>query len=101
MVEKDRLNSLLHIIEQKDILRNILEVTLDNDGIRTLIGEEISDVKVIGCSMVSASYKIGNKKVGVIGVIGPTRMDYRRAISTVGCVSEVLSDLVAGVCRSD
>jgi len=38
---------------------------------------------------------------GAIGVIGPTRMDYRRAISTVSYMSDVLSYLVAGVYGED
>jgi len=94
MVEEDRLNSLLHVIEHKDILRKILEDTMENDGIRILIGEEISDLKVMGCSMVSSPYKIGNKKVGVIGVIGPTRMDYEKVVPLVDYTGKLVSDLL-------
>ena len=54
MVEEERLNSLLSIIEEKNILRRILEKAIEIEGIRTLIGEEIEEEKVKGCSMVSS-----------------------------------------------
>ncbi|OHD66217.1 MAG: heat-inducible transcription repressor HrcA [Spirochaetes bacterium RBG_13_51_14] len=94
MVEEDRLHSLLSIIEERNILRGILEKTLENDGIRTLIGAEIEEEKVKGCSMVSTSYKIGNKLVGAIGVIGPTRMDYEKVVPLVDYTGRVVTELL-------
>jgi len=52
-------------------------------------------------SLVFSGYGIPGRVSGTIGVIGPTRMDYRRAISAVSYMSGILSDLVAGVCRGD
>ena len=46
MVEEAHLNSLLNIIQEKNILRGILEATLENDGVRTVIGSEIENMKV-------------------------------------------------------
>ena len=94
MVEKERLDSLLNIIEEKNILRNILEIAMEMDGIRTLIGDEIESTQVKGCSIVTTPYKIGNKKVGVIGVIGPTRMDYEKVVPLVDYTGRVVSDLL-------
>lgn len=94
MVEKERLRSLLSIIEEKNILRRILERTLEKEGIWTLIGQEIEEEKVTGCSMVSTSYKIGNNLVGAIGVIGPTRMDYEKVVPLVDYTGRVVSELL-------
>jgi len=94
MVEEERLNSLLHIIEEKDILKTILEICLERDGVRTLIGKEIADEKVSGCSMVTTTYKIGKSRVGVIGVIGPTRMDYEKVVPLVDYTGKLVSDLL-------
>jgi len=94
MVEEDRLNSLLNIIEEKNIIRRIMERTMEKEGIRTLIGEEIKEDKVTGCSMVSTSYKIGNKMVGAVGVIGPTRMDYGKVVPLVDYTGRVVSELL-------
>jgi len=94
MIEKERLDSLLSIIEEKSIIRRILENTLENEGIRTLIGKEIDDEKVRGCSMISNSYKIGNKMVGAVGVIGPTRMDYEKVVPLVDYTGNVVTEML-------
>ncbi|MBP7737406.1 MAG: heat-inducible transcription repressor HrcA [Spirochaetes bacterium] len=94
MVEEERLHSLLSIIEQNDILRRILSRTLESEGISTLIGEEIEEEHVRGCSMVSTSYKIGNKLVGAVGVLGPTRMDYEKIVPLVDYTGRVVTELL-------
>jgi heat-inducible transcriptional repressor len=94
MVEKERLQSLLNIIEEKNILRRILGRTIEKEGINTLIGEEIEEEKVTGCSMVSTSYKISNKMVGAVGVIGPTRMEYEKVVPLVDYMGRVVSELL-------
>jgi heat-inducible transcriptional repressor len=94
MVEKDNLDSLLHIIEEKNILRGILEIAMEMDGIRTLIGGEIESSQVRGCSIVTTPYRIGTRNVGVIGVIGPTRMDYEKVVPLVDYTGRVVSDIL-------
>ncbi|MCL1911404.1 MAG: heat-inducible transcriptional repressor HrcA [Leptospirales bacterium] len=94
MIEKDHLDSLLHIIEEKNILKDILELAMRFDGIQTMIGNEIESSYVKGCSIVTSSYKIGNKNVGVIGVLGPTRMDYEKVVPLVDYTGKIVSDLL-------
>lgn len=94
MVEEARLNSLLSIIEEKNVLKEIVETGLDKDGVYTLIGAEIPDARINGCSTVISSYKIGNKNVGVIGVVGPTRMDYEKVVPLVDYAGKVVSDFL-------
>ena len=94
MVEKENLNSLLSIIEEKNILRDIFEMAMQMDGVQTLIGNEIESDHVKGCSIVSTPYKIGTRSVGVIGVLGPTRMDYEKVVPLVDYTGKVISDLL-------
>ena len=94
MIEEERLQSLLYIIEEKDLLRKVLELSMKKSGINVLIGNEIENPRVIGCSMVSTSYKIGNKTVGSVGVLGPTRMDYEKVVPLVDYTGRVISDLL-------
>jgi heat-inducible transcriptional repressor len=92
MVEENRLNSLLNIIEEKNILREMLVSTMEGEGVKILIGSEILSNKVSGCSMVSTSYKKGNIRVGVLGVFGPTRMDYEKVVPLVDYTGRIVSD---------
>jgi len=94
MVEEQRLKSLLNIIEEKNILKGILEQQVEHEGIKILIGEEIENEKVWGCSFVTSSYKIGNKPVGAVGVIGPTRMDYEKVVPLVDYTGKAVSGLL-------
>jgi len=94
MVEEKRLNSLLSIIEEKNILKNILESHIDNEGVKILIGEEIDNEKVTGCSLVASSYKIGNTPVGAVGVFGPTRMDYEKVVPLVDYTGKAVTSLL-------
>lgn len=94
MVEEKRLNSLLNIIEEKNILKSILEENIETEGVKILIGEEIDSSKVTGCSLVSSSYKIGNKPVGAVGVFGPTRMDYEKVVPLVDYTGKAVSGLL-------
>jgi heat-inducible transcriptional repressor len=94
MVEENRLNSLLAIIEEKNILKNIIEKDISQNGVQTIIGSEIMDEHINGCSMVSTAYKIGNKNVGVVGIIGPTRMDYKKILPLVDYTGRLISDFL-------
>ena len=99
MVEEQRLHSLLNIIEEKNLLKNILEKQIEKEGITILIGEEIDNEKVTGYSLVASSYRIGNKPVGAVGVIGPTRMDYEKVVPLVDYTGKAVSGLLTRMSR--
>ena len=98
--ERDRMLSVMELMEARGWFGSMLSQWSSAEGVQVVIGEESRDEALRGLSLVFSRYGVPRRVSGAIAVIGPTRMDYRRAISTVGCVSEVLSDLVAGVCRS-
>ena len=100
-VEKERMLNVMELMEMRDWLGSAFSRRLTDEGVQVVIGEENRDEALRDLSLVFSRYGVPRRVGGTIAVIGPTRMDYRRAISTVGCVSEVLSDLVAGVCRGD
>ncbi|MGL4370369.1 MAG: heat-inducible transcriptional repressor HrcA, partial [Spirochaetota bacterium] len=85
--------------EEKKLLATIMERCLEKEGINTLIGKEILEEDISGCSIVTTSYKIGNKNVGVIGIIGPTRMDYKKVVPLVDYSGKVVSDLLTKMSR--
>ena len=94
MVQEDTLADLLNIIEEKSILKDIFESAMENETITTIIGNEIYDSRVKGCSIVAAPYRIGNKNVGAVGVVGPTRMDYEKVVPVVDYACKMISELL-------
>jgi len=99
MIEEERLKSLLNIIEEKNILRRILEAEMPDEGIKTLIGSEIEEARVAGCSMVTSTYRIGNANVGILGVLGPTRMDYEKVVPLVDYTGRAVSTLLTNMSK--
>ena len=49
--------------------------------------------------MVTASYEIAGRTVGVIGVLGPTRMEYAKVLPIVEYTADVLSELLTQLCK--
>jgi heat-inducible transcriptional repressor len=100
-IQKDRMLSIVELMETKGWLSSMLPQRSSHEGVQVVIGGENQDEMLQDLSLVFCHYGVPDRVGGTVGVLGPTRMDYRRTISTVGYVSEVLSDLVAGVCRED
>jgi len=84
----------LRLIEDKDTLYNFLS-GMDNTGVSVIIGGENRFDELKGYSVVTASYNLGSKALGSIAVIGPTRMEYSRAVSMIDFVCKNLSDYLA------
>ena len=99
--EKDRMLSIMELMETKNWLSSAFGPRSDDFGVQVVIGEENRNETLRDLSLVFSRYGIPDQIGGTIGIIGPTRMNYRRAISTVNYISRILSDLVAGVSRSD
>lgn len=84
------LRTLLAMIERKDLLVRVLDEYLDGPGLTVVIGTENSSPEMQAFSLVSSTYFDG-ARTGRIGIIGPRRMRYSRAISAVDQVSRAVS----------
>jgi heat-inducible transcriptional repressor len=86
---------LMEVLESRDIVRDLLHEMLVDGGVRVVIGEENREDAMKGCSIVVTRYGVPGEVSGAIGVIGPRRMPYGRAISSVRYMGSLMSDLVA------
>jgi heat-inducible transcriptional repressor len=86
----------LRILEQRDILEEILAEALAPGvkGVQVMIAGEGRWEELSQCSMVLSRYGITGQATGALGVLGPTRLHYGRAISTVRYMAGLMSDLV-------
>ena len=64
---------------------------IENENIQIYIGDESGTDLLADCSLISAPYKKNNKTVGVLGVIGPKRMDYERIVEIVDFTAKMFS----------
>jgi heat-inducible transcriptional repressor len=98
-VEKDRMLNIMELMEAKAWLRPVLSRQTSRERVQVIIGEESNEDALRDLSLVFSRYGVPQKTGGTVGVIGPTRMNYPRAISTVDYMADVLSDLLADVYR--
>ncbi|MFO1418724.1 MAG: heat-inducible transcriptional repressor HrcA [Methylotetracoccus sp.] len=90
LANMDRLRSLFEVFQQKEDIVHLLDRCLETSGVKIFIGEESGCRSLEPCSVVTASYSVEGQAVGVLGVIGPTRMEYERVIPLVDITARLL-----------
>ncbi len=90
--KSQRTLTLLRLIEREDWLETALGPESVEQGIRVIIGQENRDEALQDLSLVIGNYGLSGHSRGVIGVVGPKRMDYTKAISSVNYLSLLLSE---------
>jgi heat-inducible transcriptional repressor len=87
------LQTLLQLIEEKERLLKLLNEYIDGPGLTVVIGAENLDPSLRPFSLVLSTYGEGATQ-GTVGVIGPTRMRYSRAITVVDGAAQAVSRLL-------
>lgn len=91
----DRMQALLEMLEQRTFLEDMLSDWAPERGVQVVIGGESRRDEMSDYSMVLSRYGLPGESSGVIGVLGPVRMQYARTIGVVRYVSSLLDDLMA------
>jgi heat-inducible transcriptional repressor len=86
----EKLRRLFEAFDEKRAILQLLDMSLDGVGVQIFIGRESGYQILDDCSVVTAPYRADNGAVGVIGVIGPTRMAYERVIPVVDLTAKLL-----------
>ncbi|HRD67931.1 MAG TPA: heat-inducible transcriptional repressor HrcA [Candidatus Competibacter sp.] len=87
----DKLRQLFEAFNHKRDLLHLFDQCLHAEGVQIFIGEESGFGALEGCSVVTAPYTVEGQVLGVLGVIGPTRMAYDRVIPVVDVTARLLA----------
>ena len=81
----ERASEIINAFEEKKLLGDLMpqQENDDNEGIRIYIGEESPVQSMKDCSVVTATYELGEGMKGTIGIVGPKRMDYEKVVDTL------------------
>ncbi|MFJ5488256.1 heat-inducible transcriptional repressor HrcA, partial [Hansschlegelia beijingensis] len=91
----ERIRLLLDDLESKKGVIDLLGRAEQGDGVRIFIGSENKLFSLSGSSMVAAPFRDGDRKIiGVLGVIGPTRLNYARIVPMIDYTAKVLGNLL-------
>lgn len=91
-----RASDLITTFEEKSLLGLLVDQSAeerDEHGIQIYIGDENGVQSMKDCSVVTATYELGEGMRGTIGIIGPKRMDYEKVVSTLKTLKHQLDDL--------
>lgn len=92
--DTEKAKSFVSLMEDKDLLINILRDTSMSQNINIIIGQENTFSPIKDLSIITATYSLEDKKIGKVGLIGPTRMDYHNLIKVLRVFSTQVSDLL-------
>lgn len=95
----ERRAGVLEFWEERSTLRGMLPDWLTERGVRVIIGEENKEKSMRYCAVVVAQYGVPGEISGAIGVVGPTRIPYGRAISMVDYLASIMSELAGELYR--
>ena len=94
-VNSPRILGILEVLEGEDWIKNIFSQESSKRKVKVVIGEENPEPALQDLSLLASQYGVPDKASGIVGVIGPKRMDYAKAISSLSCLSALLSNSVA------
>ena len=86
LADKSRASELISTFEDKKELADMVRESMgdqESTGVQVYIGDEVPIQTMKDCSVVTASYELGNGMHGTIGIIGPKRMDYENVVDSL------------------
>lgn len=86
---------LLKLSGDKDIIKNLFDKGAVRNGVQVMIGSESSCHELKNLSVVSTVYRNNDNSMGVLGIIGPKRMEYGKMMALVNAVSKMLNKLIS------
>jgi heat-inducible transcriptional repressor len=92
------LDSVFSLLDDKKLLKEFFKQYTYSDGVTTYIAEEGND-QLRGVSIIASSYRMGEKRIGSLGVIGPQRMNYTKTLPLVDFISKILSEMVTKISK--
>lgn len=92
----ETMKRLFQAFEEKSRLVGLLNKCLDHKGYKLFIGSEAGTPGMEGCALVASPYSDGTRPLGSVGILGPSRMEYAKAIALVETLSRVISELLTG-----
>ena len=90
--DTDQLQQLLEVFDQKRAMLGLLDRCIQAEGVKIFIGNEMGIEGLGDFSVITAPYAVEGETVGVLGVIGPTRLNYDQVIPVVDVTAKLLGE---------
>jgi len=90
----ENIRELLHFLEERSRLLELLGKTIGTKGIKITLGRETQCKDLKYCSVISSPYGDRDQSLGVVGIMGPLRMDYSRVVPLVDFTARMLTKVL-------
>jgi len=90
----EKMKSLFRAFEEKNLLITLLDKCLAGEGVQVAIGSETECSEMEACSLVSSPYGRMDRTSGILGILGPRRMNYSRVIPLVEYTAQLLTEIL-------
>lgn len=90
----EKAKEFISFVENKELILDILSKTSSSKDIDIIIGNENIYAPIKDVSIITATYKIGGKTIGKVGLVGPTRMDYSNLINIIQVFSTNITEIL-------
>ncbi|UCC66866.1 MAG: heat-inducible transcription repressor HrcA [Deltaproteobacteria bacterium] len=90
----ERMKELFKAFEEKSLLVKLLDRSMKARGVQILFGSECQIAGIEGCSLITSTYGHPGRFLGILGVIGPMRMNYSRVIPVVDFTAKLLTEIL-------
>lgn len=91
-VDRDHIQQLLEAFDRKREMLGLLDRCIQSECVKIFIGHEVGIEGMEDCSVITAPYAVEGQTLGVLGVIGPTRINYDRIIPVVDVTAKLLGE---------
>lgn len=96
--EEEQLENILHLFDEKQFLKEFFSDYVPMDGVYTIIGKDGNE-KLGGVTIITTNYRMGEKRIGSMGIIGPQRMNYNKALPLIEFTSKLVSEMITKLSR--
>lgn len=90
----EAMRNFAQLVDEKETLGHVLARELSQEGLQVRIGAELPELKDF--SVVSTGYRLNGRPVGIIGILGPKRMEYERMMAIVNTVAKLMNGFLDG-----
>ena len=94
LAETDKLKSLFYAFEHHTEMLGLLDKSMNAQGVQIFIGHECGNQIYQDCSIVTTPYEVEGEVLGVLGVVGPSRMNYEKVVPRVDVTAKILGSLL-------
>ena len=94
LASSEKLKALFTAFDEHSDMLNLLDKSMQADHLQVFVGSECGNEIYQGCSVITSPYEVDGEVLGVLGVVGPSRMNYEKVVPRVDMTAKILGSLL-------